>query len=316
MSIHEKSQVHIRQKPLLVRHSDNPILSPEDTLPGAACVFNSGAAVHDGDVVLLLSVWDKEWAPRFLVARSRDGVRFEVSPKNMAEPPKEYPYVPHEGIFDTRITHLEGAYYVTYNVGSHMGGRIILARTEDFSELETLGYITGPDHRNCVIFPEKIGGDYVRLERPNVGDSGDIYISRSPDLIHWGRTELLLARNSRYWESAKVGPSAPPVKTDKGWLVLYHGARLGMNGYIYNAGCMLLDLEDPSKIIGKLNEPILVPQETYEQVGITPNVVFPTGAILHGQPDELKIYYGAADTCMALATANVNELIDACLSMD
>lgn len=308
-----KSSIKQTASIYFTRYEANPIISPEDIGPGTACVFNSGAAVYEGQVVLLLSVWDRQWAPKFLVAKSDDGIHFKVSHDSGIVPPDEFPYVPHEGIFDTRITQIEGRYLVTYNVGSSYGGRIMLVETRDFETFDELGYIAGPDHRNCVIFPEKIDGDYVRLERPNVGDSGDIYISRSPDLIHWGRTQLLLARNARYWESAKIGPAAPPVKTDKGWLVLYHGVRQGMNGYIYNAGCMLLDLSVPSKILGKLNEPVLMPQELYEQVGITPNVVFPTGAIIHDRPDELKIYYGAADTCMALATANINELVKACL---
>jgi predicted GH43/DUF377 family glycosyl hydrolase len=232
----------------------------------------------------------------------------------MVHPPREYPYVQHEGIFDTRITPLEGWYYITYNVASRLGGRIILARTRDFAEIEIIDYITGPDHRNCVLFPERIGGQYVRLERPNINDAGDIYISSSPDLIHWGRTRLLLERNTRYWESAKIGPGAPPVKTDKGWLCIYHGCRESMNGFAYHAGAFLLDLENPARIIGKLRDCLMWPQEYYERVGNVNNVVFPTAALVHGEPDELKIYYGAADTCIGLATASVSELVEACLA--
>ncbi len=295
------------------RHPDNPILRPEQIPGGANCVFNSGAAIHDGQVVMLLSTWVGDWTPKFLVARSGDGVRFEVSERNMVTPPAEYPYVPHEGIFDTRITPLEGWYYVTYNVASRLGGRIMLARTRDFESIETMGFIAGPDHRNCVLFPEKINGAYVRLERPNVNDAGDIYISYSPDLIHWGRTRLVLERNTRYWESAKIGPGAPPVKTERGWLIIYHGCRQSMNGYSYHAGCMLLDLADPSRIVGKIRDSIIDPETLYERVGNVSNVVFPTAALAHGGPDDLKIYYGAADTAIALATASIAALVEACL---
>ncbi|MGB9620549.1 MAG: glycoside hydrolase family 130 protein, partial [Armatimonadota bacterium] len=228
--------------------------------------------------------------------------------------PHEYPYVPHEGIFDTRITPLDGVYYVMYNVASRLGTRIMLARTTDFSSLETIGFIAGPDHRNCALFPEKIGGYYVRLERPHGESEGDIYISYSPDLIYWGRTKLLLEKNTRYWESAKVGPGAPPLRTDEGWLVIYHGVRKGMNGYTYQMGCMLLDLDDPSRIIGKMNEPLMSPEQYYERVGIVPNVVFPTAAIRHGGPDEIKVYYGAADTCIGLATGSISEILALCLN--
>lgn len=298
---------------LLTRHPGNPIITVNDIPGGAACVFNSGFVVHEGEVIGLIHAWDREWVPRFFIGRSKDGVHFKVDSKNMIVPPDEYPYVPHEGIFDARITPIEGVYYITYNVASRLGGRIMLARTTDFQSIETVGFIAGPDHRNCALFPEKVGGYYVRLERPQGQSEGDIYIGYSPDLIHWGKTKLLLEKYTRYWESAKVGPGPSPVKTDKGWLTLYHGCRRGMNGYIYMVGCMLLDLEDPSRIIGKINEPILSPEMYYERVGIVNNVVFPTAAIVYGDPDELKVYYGAADTCIGLATGSISNLVDLCL---
>lgn len=298
---------------LLERYSGNPIIASSDIPGGAACVFNSGATVHDGNIVMLLNIWDKQWSPNFLVAWSKDGVNFDIENKTLIEPPPEYPYVSHEGIFDTRITTIDDWHYITYNVASRLGGRIMLTRTRDFSEVEQLGFITAPDHRNCVIFPEKINNLYARLERPNVGASGDIYVSYSPDLIHWGQSELVLERNSRYWESAKVGPGAPPIKTSSGWLCIYHGARESMNGFSYQAGCMLLDLKNPAKVVGKMNECLLQPEELYEITGKCPNVVFPTAALLHGKTDEIKIYYGATDTCMCLATSNINNLIGKCL---
>ncbi len=300
-------------KSLIRRYPGNPIITVDDIPERANCVFNSGAVVCGNEVVMLINTWVGDWTPKFVVARSDDGIKFTVSGRNMVCPPMEYPYNQHSGIFDTRITPLEDWYYITYNVASHLGGRIMLVRTRDFTEIEELGYITQPDHRNCVLFSEKINGDYVRLERPNVADAGDIYISYSPDLIHWGRSKLLLERGFRYWESSKIGPGAPPVKTDKGWLVIYHGCRESMNGCQYNAGCMLLDLADPSRIIGKLRDCLMWPEEVYERVGQVNNVVFPTAALSHGKPDELKIYYGAADTCIGLAQASISELVDACL---
>jgi predicted GH43/DUF377 family glycosyl hydrolase len=301
-------------KDLLQRYPGNPVITVKDIPVRANCVFNSGAVVHGGEIVMLLSTWVSDWTPQFLVGRSKDGVHFTVEPRVMVTPPAGHPYVPHEGIFDTRITPLEGWYYVTWNVASRLGGRIMLGRTRDFAEIEVLDYITGPDHRNCVLFPEKIGGQYYRLERPNINDAGDIYISSSPDLIHWGRTRMVLERNSRYWESAKIGPGAPPIKTDKGWLCIYHGCRQSMNGFAYHAGAFVLDLATPGKIIGKLQDCLLWPQELYERVGNCNNVIFPTAAVVHGGPDELKVYYGAADTCIGLATGSLSELVDACLA--
>lgn len=301
---------------LITRHPANPILTVDHIPERANCVFNSGAAVApDGSVMMLVNIWASDWTPKFLWARSADGVHFEVSSANTVVPPDEYPYVPHEGIFDTRITLLDGWYYITYNVASRLGGRIRLCRTRDFRALEDLGFITQPDHRNCVLFPEKLDGAFLRLERPNVGDSGDIYLSYSPDLIHWGRTKLALERNCRYWESAKIGPGAPPVKTSEGWLCIYHGCRESMNGYQYSAGCMLLDLNDPSRVIGKMRDCLMWPETLYERVGQVNNVVFPTAALRFGDdPDRLSIYYGCADTCIGLASASIRTLTSKCLA--
>ena len=299
--------------PLVQRYGGNPLLTADDMPWAASCVFNSGTVRMADRTVMLVNAWDREWAPRFLVATSPDGIRFTVQREAEGFQIEAYPYVRHEGVFDTRITPLEGTFYVTYNVASHLGGRIMLVRTDDFRAFEQMGFIAGPDHRNCALFPERVGGDYVRLERPNVDDAGDIYISFSPDLIHWGRTELLLERNKRYWASAKVGPGAPPIRTAEGWLVLYHGARLGMNGLTYHAGCMLLDLEDPRRIRGKLNAPILSPETIYERTGITPNVTFPVAGLLQDDGDTLFVYYGAADTSMCLGMISLKELVHACL---
>lgn len=300
----------------LRRYEGNPIITVSDIRDGAACVFNSGFTTLGDEIVGVINIWDREWIPRFFLGRSKDGIHFDIGTETMAVPPDEYPYVPHEGIFDTRITKMEDedVYYVTYNVASRLGGRIMLTRTTDFSSLEHLGFITGVDHRNCALFPQKINGYYVRLERPmSEGGSGDIYISYSPDLIFWGKTKLLLEKNTRYWESAKIGTGAPPVKTDEGWLVIYHACRQNVNGLSYNMGCMLLDLDDPSKIRGKMNECLMTPEMYYERIGLVENVVFPTAALRHGGPDELKVYYGAADTCMGLAFGSVSELVEMCL---
>lgn len=301
---------------LIERSVDNPILSARDLPFAAQCCFNSGAVRVGGEVVMVLNCWDAEWVPHFLIARTRDGVHFTIGSKSIASPPDEYPYKGRrEGIFDTRITTIEDWHYITYNVSSGLGGRIRLIRTRDFEEFEDMGFITSIDHRNCVMFPEKIAGAYARLERPNGEGStgGDIYLSYSPDLIHWGRTSLVLQKGTRYWESLKTGPGAPPVKTPQGWLCLYHGCREHMNGIMYNAGVMLLDLADPSKVVGKLRACLMWPEEEYEFVGNVPQVVFPTAAVAGDSEDELWIYYGAADSSICLAKASVSDLVAACL---
>ena len=301
---------------LIERDLHNPIITA-DHLPfvGQSC-FNSGAVRMGNEIVMVLNCWDAEWVPHFLVARSQDGIHFQIGQTSVAQPPDEYPYAGRrEGIFDTRITTLAGWHLITYNVSSGLGGRIRLIRTRDFESFEDMGFITGIDHRNCVIFPEKIDGQYVRLERPNGEGStgGDIYISYSPDLVYWGKTKLLLQKGTRYWESMKIGPGAPPVKTEAGWLVIYHGCREHMNGIMYNAGCMLLDLKDPSRVIGKMRACLMWPEEEYEFRGNVPQVVFPTAAIAGNRADELLVYYGAADSSICLARVKVSELVARCL---
>jgi predicted GH43/DUF377 family glycosyl hydrolase len=300
----------------VTRYAGNPVISIENLPFPAECCFNSGAVRVGEEIVMALNVWDAQWIPRFLIARSRDGINFDIGSRSFAKPPEEYPYKGRkEGIFDTRITALEGWYYITYNVSSSLGGRIRLIRTQDFEHFEDLGFITGIDHRNCVIFPEKIDGSYLRLERPNGEGStgGDIYLSRSPDLIHWGRTELVLQKGTRYWESCKLGPGAPPLKTEAGWLCIYHACRQHMNGIMYNVGAMLLDLENPAKVIGKLRDCLMWPTEYYEMQGNVPQVVFPTAAIPLPEDDQLLLYYGAADSCMCRATLSLSQLIEECL---
>jgi predicted GH43/DUF377 family glycosyl hydrolase len=302
---------------LITRSTHNPIITAAHLPFAGQCCFNSGAVRVGKEIVMVLNCWDAEWIPHFLIARSKDGIHFDIGTKTIATPPNEYPYIGHgDGIFDTRITTLDGFHYITYNVSSALGGRIRLIRTADFESFDDLGFITSIDHRNCVIFPQKFNGLYARLERPNGEGStgGDIYLSYSPDLIYWGKTQLLLQKSTRYWESHKIGPGAPPVRTDAGWLVLYHGCRQHMNGIMYNAGAMLLDLKDPSKVIGKMRACLMWPEEEYEFRGNVPQVVFPAAAVAGNHADELFVYYGAADSSICLATVSISALVNRCLA--
>jgi beta-1,4-mannooligosaccharide/beta-1,4-mannosyl-N-acetylglucosamine phosphorylase len=162
-----------------------------------------------------------------------------------------------------------------------------------------------------VLFPEKIGGLYARLDRPfEYGGAGNIWISYSPDLVYWGRSECIMQSRAFAWDQGKIGPGAPPIRTKDGWLVLYHGVTPRINAKIYKAGVALLDLDDPRKVIARGKEYLMAPRESYERIGDVPNVVFPTAAIPHWEKDELRIYYGGADTVFCLATAKISELID------
>ena len=226
--------------------------------------------------------------------------------------------------YDPRITALgNGRYAVCFAVDTVAGVRGGIALTEDFEQFEVQS-ISVPENRNMVLFPEKINGEYVRLERPFLSGSRShsIWLSRSPDLVHWGESELLLDEQTLPYANRKIGPGAPPIKTDRGWLTMIHAVeeqdtpfRSWCRGWTlcYYGGVMLLDLENPSKILALAGRPLLVPEEPYELEGFRGGVIFPGGLV--AEPDgTAKIYYGAADTVECLAEAKIDDLIDFCLS--
>jgi predicted GH43/DUF377 family glycosyl hydrolase len=188
-----------------------------------------------------------------------------------------------------------------------------LAKTKDFNKVERVSLITEVDYRNLVIFPEKINGLYARLDRPHSEiNPWSIWISYSPDLKYWGESKLIMKPLQYHWDEMKIGPGAPPVKTERGWLSIYHGVFPTMDGCVYRLGAALHDLQDPAKIIGVGDDWILQPEEPYELTGYVHNVVFTCGAV----PEEdgtLKIYWGGADTVICAGTAKIDDLIDLCL---
>ncbi len=300
--IEERSQ----PSPLLKRSLKNPLISPED-IPGATQVYNAAAVKHNGMYILLLTVLTDEPLPTLRLAYSKDGIHFTINqdPFITAEQDEEW-------ICDPRITLLDGVYYILYWSGSDLGCRSVLCKTTNFERVERMGYVSEPDNRNMALFPEKINGLYARLDRPyGSTHDGAIWISYSPDLSYWGHSVPLAKPNSMFqWEGKKVGPGAPPIRTSKGWLVIYHGVRGGFHGYYL--GCMLLDLENPSKVIGRMRSSILSPQTHYERSGAVPNVVFTCG-VTQEENNKLNIYYAGADTCICLATADQEELVNRCL---
>ena len=250
------------------------------------------------------------------LARSKDGYNFTVEEKPFIEPATEGEFAEYEvfGVEDPRITYMDGEYLITYSAYSKHGVRIGLAKTKDWKSIERVSLITEADYRNVVIFPEKINGLYARLDRPHSEISPwSMWISYSPDLRYWGDSKLIMKPEPYHWDEMKIGPGAPPVKTDKGWLNIYHGVFPTMDGSVYRLGVALHDLNDPSKIIGVGDNWILQPEEPYEITGYVHNVVFTCGAV----PEDdgtLKLYWGGADTVMCAGTANISDLVDLCLN--
>ncbi|MHC4470949.1 MAG: glycoside hydrolase family 130 protein [Planctomycetota bacterium] len=295
------------------RSEKSPILTREDVpdFPGSftdpTSVMNPGA-VLDGDVYrLMLRVQARSRETFLVMADSADGVRFTVSDRlvSLGE-------VDAYHVYDPRITRLDEAFYVVFAADVDEGCRLGVSRTVDFESFDLLG-LGPPDARNGVLFPEKVGGRYVRLERPNsTGMSGDeIWLAESDDLAVWRPVAPVMCGRPHYWDEL-IGSGPPPVRTSEGWLGVYHGiATHGSLGSIYQAGAVLLDLEDPTRVIARTRQNILEPREPYELTGQVPNVVFPSGMIVE-EDGTVLVYYGAADTCVGLAVTTVEELIEAC----
>jgi predicted GH43/DUF377 family glycosyl hydrolase len=298
---------------LLHRWKRNPIITLEDVPFPCNTIFNGSPVKIGNEYLLLLRVEGLQGYSFFALARCRDGLHFQMDNQPCMLPEKEGPFQVWEenGIEDPRITFLEGYYYIMYTAVGGYGHRIALARTQDFETIERIAMVSGPGNKDGVLFPEKINGMYARLDRPLGNDVGCIWISYSPDLIHWGRSELVIRPRARYWDSYRIGASVPPIRTDRGWLELYHGVKMTASGPIYRLGTVMLGLENPAKVLGRCLEPVLTPREDYERVGDIGNVVFGSGAIV--EPDgEVKVYYGAADTSICVALGTMDELIESC----
>jgi predicted GH43/DUF377 family glycosyl hydrolase len=295
---------------LFTRYPGNPILTAQHIPYPANSVFNAGAAKVGDDSLLLMRVEDRRGLSHLTVARSRDGFTdWRVDPS--ATLPADPAGHPEElwGIEDPRICQIEGEsrYVIVYTAYSQGGPLVSLATTEDFKHFKRLGPVMPPDDKDAALFPTRFGGRYAMLHRPTGAGSGlgsHIWLSYSPDLKHWGDHQIIIrARRGGWWDANKIGLSPPPLRTDEGWLVMYHGVRVTVSGGIYRLGLVLLDLEDPSRVLLRGDEWVLAPEESYERHGDVSDVVFPCGWIAEG--DDLRLYYGAADTTIAVATTKI-----------
>lgn len=266
---------------------DNPDVKLKDT---------RGIVYKDKDYLSTLS--------HIRIARSKDGINFTVE-----DNPFIYPVDASEkyGCEDARITEIGGKYYINFTVVSEDSWSTKLAFTNNFKELQRLGIIFHPENKDVAIFPEKVNGKYVALHRPNNSGFGkpSIWYSESPDLLHWGNHRCIARPRDMKWESMKIGGGAPPIKTEEGWLVIYHGK--GDNS-VYSLFSLLLDLDEPYKIKKRADKPLLVPTEPFETDGFFGNVVFSNGMI--EKNGQVYIYYGASDESVGLALTTVDYLLE------
>lgn len=303
-------------KSLITRYANNPILTKEDVPYQVATVHNAGMVKFDGKYLMVFRSHKLNGRSILGLAESHDGYDFKVMHEPFMVPATEGVFKEYEeyGLEDPRIIFLDGEYLIAYSAYSRHGVRIGLAKTKDFKNIERFSLITEADYRNVVIFPERINGLYARLDRPHSEISPwSIWISYSPDLKYWGESKLIMRPLQYHWDEMKIGPDAPPTKTSRGWLHIYHGVFPTMDGSVYRLGVALHDLHDPSQIIAVGDDWILQPEEPYEVTGYVHNVVFTCGAI----PEEdgtVKIYWGGADQVMCVGTAILEELVDHCLN--
>ena len=308
-----------------------PVLTKNDVPYPAELVFNAGITKYNGKYVMVFrndynikrETVHQGVKTNLGFAFSDDGIKWEVAPQPCWSAQQFSINDPEcTRIYDPRLTVIDGKCYVCFAMDTRHGLRGGIAVTEDFEKFEILS-LTAPDDRNMVLFPEKINGMFMRLERPMpvysrcAKEAFDLWSSMSPDMEFWGRTKLVLGKEQVPYAGSKIGPGAPPIKTAEGWLCTYHAVKnMDVDLYAwernwrkaYYGGLMLLDLNDPSKIIAMAEKPLLMPDQDYELDGFRGSVIFPGGMILEDD-GEVKIYYGAADTVECLATADVNDLL-------
>ncbi|HEX7491210.1 MAG TPA: glycoside hydrolase family 130 protein [Candidatus Limnocylindrales bacterium] len=299
----------------LWRSSRNPIIR-RDLIERSNSIFNSAVVPFGDGFAGVFRVDDTSRLMNLHAGRSIDGIDWQIETDTIrwkAEDDRvreiQKPFV---HAYDPRVTWLEDRYVVTWCAGYH-GPTIGVGYTHDFETFTQLDNAFLPYNRNGVLFPRKIGGQYLMLSRPSdTGHTpfGDIYLSESPDLVHWGRHRHVMAPRPWTWESTKIGAGPTPIETPEGWLLIYHGVLTSCNGFVYSMGAALLDLDEPWKVIARGRDYLISPQVTYEQVGDVPNVVFPCAALLDRPTGRLTVYYGGADTVVCLAHGYISEVIE------
>lgn len=300
---------------LFKRYEGNPILTSENWPYKAASVFNPGAIKFNDEILLLVRVEDKQGYSHLTIVKSKDGkTNWQINSKPTLAAELEF----GEDVFgleDPRIVWLEERQEYIITCVSFFKGvtgeppGISLIATKDFSNFERLGRQLIPPNKDASLFPKTIKGYYVLINRPIVEGRADIWVSFSKDLNFWGKDRSLILARHRTWDSDKVGLGPPPIETPEGWLIIYHGARNTASGTIYRVGLALLDLET-LEVIRRSRDWVFGPKESYERVGDVDDVIFPCGAVVDKKTNELFIYYGAADSVIALATADLNDVLE------
>ena len=301
---------------LFKRYDGNPILTPENWPYPTNAVFNPAAAKLNTETLLLIRVEDMRGFSHLTVARSADGfTNWEIDPTPTLEA-NQSSREERWGLEDPRITWLEEQkqFAITYVSFSEGGPVVSLAITKNFKTFARLGSLLPPEDKDACLLPRRFRGRFALIHRPIVRGEAHMWISCSPDLTHWGNHRALIKTRPAYWDCHRVGLACQPIETTQGWMLFYHGVRITAAGAIYRVGLALLDLEEPWRVLRRGDEWVLGPRALYERIGDVSDVVFPSGATVHKEIDQLNLYYGAADCTVAVATANLSDCIDYLMS--
>lgn len=296
----------------LWRYEANPIIGWNPT-PSTARVYNSAVVPFDGGFAGVFRADRRNGRAGLHAGFSKDGIAWEIDDRAIEWRDEEgRPFQPSYA-YDPRVARIDDAYYVVWCV-DFGGAALGLGMTKDFKSFTRLENPVTPFNRNGVLFPRKVGGNYLLLTRPS--DSGhtpfgDVFVSESPDLTYWGKHRRVMSRGgSGWWQGTKIGAGPVPIETSEGWLLLYHGVSGTCNGFVYSIGAAILDLERPAKVLYRSRDYLLTPEKPYETAGFVPNVCFPCAALCDAPTGRLAVYYGAADTYSALAFGMVDEIVD------
>jgi beta-1,4-mannooligosaccharide/beta-1,4-mannosyl-N-acetylglucosamine phosphorylase len=305
------------EKPLdcglaLWRHGGNPIVG-RNPVPSCGRVYNSAVVAWKGGFAGVFRADHRDGTARLHAGFSRDALHWDIRDEPIRWKDESGADYQPAYAYDPRVVSVEGRYYIVWCC-DFSGACLGLGVTDDFESFTRLENPSCPYNRNGVLFPRKVGGMYLLLSRPSDPAHtpfGDIFVSESPDLVHWGRHRKVMSRGGPgWWQGVKIGPGAAPIETSEGWLLLYHGVSSTCNGFVYSFGAALLDLERPSKVLYRGRDYLLTPEEDYETRGFVPNVVFPCATLCDAPSGRLAIYYGAADTCVALAYGCAQEIVE------
>jgi len=293
------------------RYNKNPVIG-KNVIQSGGRIFNSAIVPYKGEFIGVFRADHRNGYPQLHLGRSKDALKWEIETEHInfhnedgsAAKPNLYTY-------DPRLLEIDGTYYITW-CNYFNGPTVGIAKTKDFKIFIQLENAFLPFNRNGVLFPRKINGNFVMLNRPSDNGHtpfGDIYLSESPDLTYWGKHRLVMKTSHYWWKNTKLGAGPVPIETTEGWLLIYHGVCTTCSGYIYSIGAALLNIDNPSKILHNCENYILTPEEPYETTGFVPNVCFPCATLQDADTGRIAVFYGAADTYSALAFTQVDELI-------